>query len=315
MKIVYITGCLGFIGSYFTRKVLKEGWHVYGIDKCTYSSNKAYLKEFSKYDNFVFYNIDINDLNYLNDCDFVINFAAESHVDNSINNSDSFITSNILGVKNLLDLVKNKHDNCVERPTFVQISTDEVYGDIDTGFHDEEDLLKPSNPYSAAKASADMLVIAWSRTYDLNHIILRPTNNYGIGQYPEKLIPLSIKNIYRDKKIRLHNNGTPIRTWLHVEDTANAVYTVINSGANNEIYNISGNHECKNIEVIKELCSYMNNTTIEECVNFNYVRRGQDVRYAIDDSKLRALGWVPTACFNEKLKEIVETANQSTFFK
>jgi len=314
MKIVYVTGCLGFIGSYFTRKVLKEGWYVYGIDKCTYSSNKKYLQEFSKYNNFVFYNIDINDLNYLNDCDFVINFAAESHVDNSINNSEEFIQSNILGVKNLLDLVKNKHINCVDRPTFVQISTDEVYGDINTGFHTEEDLLKPSNPYSAAKASADMLVVAWARTYNLNYIILRPTNNYGIGQYPEKLIPLSIKNIYRNKKIRLHNNGTPVRTWLHVEDTANAIYTAISNGDNNEIYNISGNYECKNIEVIKKLCSYMENITIESHVDFNYARAGQDVRYAIDGSKLMSFGWKPLANFDIELKKIVEATNQDSFF-
>ena len=314
MKIVYITGCLGFIGSYFTRKVLKEGWYVYGIDKCTYSSNKKYIQEFSKYNNFVFYNIDINELNYLNDCDFVINFAAESHVDNSINNSEEFVQSNILGVKNLLDLVRNKHINCVDRPTFVQISTDEVYGDINTGFHTEEDLLKPSNPYSAAKAAADMLVVAWSRTYNLNYIILRPTNNYGIGQYSEKLIPLSIKNIYRNKKIKLHNNGTPVRTWLHVKDTANAVYTAMNIGANNEIYNISGNHECENIEVIKKLCSYMENVTIEGCVDFNYARAGQDVRYAIDDSKLMSFGWKPVADFDIELKKIVEATSQDSFF-
>lgn len=314
MKIVYVTGCLGFIGSYFTRKVLEEGWYVYGVDKCTYSSNKEYLSEFSKYDNFVFYNKDINEIDYLNDCDFVVNFAAESHVDNSINNSEEFMKSNILGVKNLLDLVRNKHINCVDRPTFVQISTDEVYGDIDSGFHTETDILKPSNPYSAAKAAADMLVIAWSRTYDLNYIILRPTNNYGIGQYPEKLIPLSIKNIYRNKKIKLHNNGTPVRTWLHVKDTANAVFTAITIGRKNEIYNISGNYECKNIEVIQKICSYMKNVTVEGFVDFNYSRSGQDVRYAINSSKLMSLGWVPVADFDTELEKIVSSTTETSFF-
>ena len=309
MKIVYVTGCLGFIGSYFTRKVLEEGWYVYGVDKCTYSSNKEYLSEFSKYDNFVFYNKDINEIDYLNDCDFVVNFAAESHVDNSINNSEEFMKSNILGVKNLLDLVRNKHINCVDRPTFVQISTDEVYGDIDSGFHTETDILKPSNPYSA-----DMLVIAWSRTYDLNYIILRPTNNYGIGQYPEKLIPLSIKNIYRNKKIKLHNNGTPVRTWLHVKDTANAVFTAITIGRKNEIYNISGNYECKNIEVIQKICSYMKNVTVEDFVDFNYSRSGQDVRYAINSSKLMSLGWVPVADFDTELEKIVSSTTETSFF-
>jgi len=159
-----------------------------------------------------------------------------------------------------------------------------------------------------------MLVVAWSRTYNLNYIILRPTNNYGIGQYPEKLIPLSIKNIYRNKKIRLHNNGTPVRTWLHVEDTANAVYTAIICGDNNEIYNISGNYECKNIEVIKKLCSYMENVNIESHVDFNYARAGQDVRYAIDGSKLMSIGWRSTADFDIELKKIVEATNQDSFF-
>ena len=208
LKIVYITGCLGFIGSYVTRKCLKRGWMVRGIDKCTYASNPSRLEEFNSYDNFYFEKKDIKDLKHLYDCDYVINIAAESHVGNSIIQSDDFMDSNISGVKNLLDLIRHKPTNVSKRPIFLHFSTDEVYGDINTGAHTENDLLKPSNPYSAAKASADMLVLAWSRTYGLQYNILRPTNNYGIGQYPEKLIPLTIKNLNRGLKIRLHNNGT-----------------------------------------------------------------------------------------------------------
>jgi len=205
MKLVYITGCLGFIGSYVTRKCLERGWKVYGVDKCTYVANTSLLKDFENDPNFTFIKEDIKDLTHLYDCDYVINTAAESHVGNSIIDSQEFIDSNILGVRNLLDLIRNKPVNCNRRPVFFHFSTDEVYGDIDSGEHTEQDILHPSNPYSAAKACSDMLILAWARTYGIEYILLRPTNNYGIGQYPEKLMPLSVKNLMRNCKIRLHN--------------------------------------------------------------------------------------------------------------
>tara|TARA_Y100000593_G_C4313124_1_gene339389 strand:- start:1478 stop:2140 length:663 start_codon:yes stop_codon:yes gene_type:complete len=220
MKVVYITGCLGFIGAYVTRACLKKGWMVYGVDKCTYAADRNLLDEFAGYDNFRFEEVDIKDLAYLRDCDYVINVAAESHVGNSIIDSKEFISSNVVGVQNLLDLIRHKPENCAQRPVFLHFSTDEVYGDILGDAHVETDILKPSNPYSASKAAADMLVIAWARTYNIKYNIIRPTNNYGIGQYPEKLIPLSIKNLQRGKKIRLHDGGTPVRNWLHAADTA-----------------------------------------------------------------------------------------------
>ena len=189
-KIVYITGCLGFMGSRFTMMALERGWRVYGVDKCTYAADPKLLEKFSHFANFHFEKKDIRKLSFLNDCDYVINFAAESHVENSIVDSEQFINSNILGVKNLLDLIRFKHQNVGDRPTIIHISTDEVYGDITEGEHTELDILKPSNPYSSSKASADMLIHAWSRTYDIKYVIMRPTNNYGPGQYPEKLIPL-----------------------------------------------------------------------------------------------------------------------------
>ena len=195
MKLVVITGCLGLIGGYVTRKCLLKGWMVYGIDKCTYAANTHFLDEFEDYENFTFVRDDIATLTYLPDCDYVINIAAESHVGNSIIDSSDFLTSNVVGVKNLLDLIRQKPQNVTEPPIFLHFSTDEVYGDIASGDHLETDILKPSNPYSASKAAADMLIMAWVRTYGLKCLILRPTNNYGIGQYPEKLIPLTVKPV------------------------------------------------------------------------------------------------------------------------
>tara|TARA_B100000989_G_C19532158_1_gene470693 strand:- start:3019 stop:3969 length:951 start_codon:yes stop_codon:yes gene_type:complete len=313
VKLVYVTGCLGFIGSYVTRKCLERGWRVYGIDKETYVANTTLLQEFLADDNFEYLNVDIKDLEHLYDCDYVINTAAESHVGNSIISSKEFIDSNIVGVQNLLDLIKNKPINCNRRPIFFHFSTDEVYGDIVDGEHVETDLLHPSNPYSAAKAAADMLVMAWSRTYDLEYILLRPTNNYGIGQYPEKLIPLSVKNLRRDKKIRLHNAGAPVRNWLHADDTAEAVMSIIDSGKVNEIYNVAGGFEQKNINtVLKVIDSYHEGDyNWQDYVDFTYSREGQDVRYALNDDKLRSLGWKPKRKFDDEIDSIVEYYKQN----
>lgn len=313
MKLVYVTGCLGFIGSYVTRKCLERGWKVYGIDKETYVANTSLLQEFHSHDNFHYLNVDIKDLDHLYDCDYVINTAAESHVGNSIISSKEFIDSNVVGVQNLLDLIKSKPVNCNRRPIFFHFSTDEVYGDIVDGEHTESDLLHPSNPYSAAKAAADMLVLAWARTYELEYVILRPTNNYGIGQYPEKLIPLSVKNLKRDKKIRLHNAGTPVRNWLHADDTAEAVMSIIDSGEVNEIYNVAGGFEQKNIDtVMKVIDSYHDSDyNWEDCVDFSYSREGQDVRYALNDDKLRSLGWEPKRKFDNEIDSIVQYYKQN----
>ena len=278
MKIVYVTGCLGFIGSYVTRKCIHRGWQVYGIDKGTYVADMSLLDEFTRYDNFTFQNIDIKDLNHLYDCDYVINVAAESHVGNSIIEGDEFINSNVSGVKNLLDLIRHKPDNVSKRPVMFHFSTDEVYGDIESGKHYETDRLKPSNPYSASKAAADMLVMAWARTYNLEYVILRPTNNYGIGQYPEKLVPLTVKNFNRGLKIRLHNKGTPIRNWLHADDTAQAVLKIIDSGQTSEIYNVAGGFEQTNIDTVKKIIKeYYVTDDWEQYVDLSWDREGQDV--------------------------------------
>ena len=306
MKIIYVTGCLGFIPSYFVKKALDKGWMVFGIDKMTYAANTKILKDFQKYENFRFECTDIKDMNFLYDCDYVVNFAAESHVGNSIIDSDEFINTNILGTKNLLDLVKNKPENCGNRPIFLQISTDEVYGDIIQGSHTEQDLLQPSNPYSAAKASADMLVLAWSRTYGIKYMIARPTNNYGIRQYPEKLIPLCVKNLMRGRKISLHNNGTPIRNWLHAEDTAIALMTLIEKGETNQIYNIAGDFEQENRETVRKIIKsfYGTDKNWQQYVDYSYSRVGQDLRYALNDNKIKGLGWRPTKNFDDEIKVI-----------
>tara|TARA_R110000824_G_scaffold101386_6_gene240881 strand:- start:14924 stop:15874 length:951 start_codon:yes stop_codon:yes gene_type:complete len=313
MKIVYITGCLGFMASYATRKCLEKGWLVYGVDKITYAADINLVSEFKKYDNFRFEESDIKDLKYLYDCDYVINFAAESHVGNSIVDSSEFINTNIIGVRNLLDLIRFKQNNVIEKPIFFQISTDEVYGDIDSGEHIESDILKPSNPYSASKAASDMLTLAWARTYNMNYVILRPTNNYGIGQYPEKLIPLCIKNLKRGKKIKLHNMGDPVRNWLHADDTAEAVISIINSGNVNEIYNVAGGFEQENKETVRKIIKhyYGAEENWEKHIDYSYKRQGQDVRYALNDEKLRRLGWEPRKIFDEEIVKIVEEGKKN----
>jgi len=306
MKVVYITGCLGFIGSHVTRLCLDQGWYVRGIDKCTYAANLNLLTEFHEYDNFEFENEDINDIKFLYECDYVINTAAETHVGNSISNSDVFVKSNIDGVHNLLNLIKNYRHESSKLPILLHFSTDEVYGDIEEGAHTETDLLKPSNPYSATKAAADMLVLAWGRTYNLPYVIVRPTNNYGVGQYIEKLIPKTCKYLKLDKKVPLHNNGTPIRNWLHAHDTARAIITIINKGVQNEIYNIAGGFEQSNYDTVSKVIKAYNGDNIENHLDLTYSRVGQDVRYALDDSKLKTLGWRPVVSFDDTLPSIVE---------
>jgi dTDP-glucose 4,6-dehydratase len=308
IKVVYVTGCLGFIGSYVTRKCLERGWYVKGIDKITYAANKELLVEFKKNPNFSFVHCDINDLKFLYDCDYIINTAAETHVGNSIASSTEFVRSNVDGVHNLLELIKNHRGENSTKPVLIHFSTDEVYGDIESGAHKESDLLKPSNPYSATKAAADMLVMAWGRTHKVPYMIVRPTNNYGAGQYVEKLIPKAVKCLNLGRKIPLHNNGEPYRNWLHAADTAEAVITLIESGSIGEIYNIAGGFEQKNIDTVKQIIESYKDLDFKSYTNhvdFSCDRPGQDVRYALDDNKLRSLGWSPKKNFSLEIQNIV----------
>jgi dTDP-glucose 4,6-dehydratase len=309
MKIVYVTGCLGFIGSYVTKECLEKGWYVFGIDKMTYASNISFLEEFNSYTNFRFEKKDICDIDRLVDCDYFINTAAETHVDNSIRKSDDFLHSNINGVYNILELLKNYKKEGFILPTFIHFSTDEVYGDISEGAHIETDILRPSNPYSATKAAADQLITAWSRTYGLPYVIVRPTNNYGIGQYVEKLIPKACKFLSLGRKIPLHNDGTPIRNWLHAKDTARAVIKIVESKAKNEIFNIAGGFEQSNLSTVYKIIEEFYSDqefTYSDKIDFNVHRPGQDLRYALDDSKIKSLGWEPECIFDFEIKSIVE---------
>jgi len=311
-KVIYVTGCLGFIGSYITRKCLNKGWQVKGVDKMTYAANKYLLTEFKKYPNFSFVHCDINELKFLYDCDFVINTAAETHVGNSIASSTEFVKSNIDGVHNLLELIKNHRGENAKKPVLLHFSTDEVYGDIEEGEHDEEHLLKPSNPYSATKAAADMLVMAWGRTHKVPYMIIRPTNNYGMGQYVEKLIPKAVKLLSLERKIPLHNKGLSYRNWLHASDTAEAVITLIEKGQVGEIYNVAGSFEQQNIDTVRQVVSeflgvanWYDFKSDDVFMDFSYNRPGEDVRYALDDSKIRVLGWEPKCVFSEEIPRIV----------
>lgn len=310
-KVVYVTGCLGFIGSYVTRACLNRGWYVRGIDKITYAANPENLIEFNGFNNFIFEQKDINDISFLYDCDYVINTAAETHVGNSIVKSEDFINSNINGVHKLLELLRSYRTENKELPILLHFSTDEVYGDIITGSHNEQDLLKPSNPYSATKAAADMLIQAWSRTYKIPYIIVRPTNNYGINQYIEKLIPKTIKYLDLNRKIPLHNKGTPVRSWLHAKDTANAVLKIIDSQCVNEIFNIAGNLEQPNLLTVKKIIlAYFNINNISDhdlsnYIDYEIIRNGQDLRYSLDDSKIKSIGWNAECNFDKEIIDIV----------
>ena len=312
-KIVYVTGCLGFIGFYVAKRCLESGWHVIGIDKMTYAANPDRLNELKDIamDNHVEFDletIDINDIERLVDCDYVINCAAETHVDNSIDGSDVFLKSNINGVHHLLKLITAK--GRYGMPTLLHFSTDEVYGDITDGSFSEDHLLHPSNPYSATKAAADQLILAWARTHDVPYVIVRPTNNYGAGQYVEKLIPKAVKFLQLGRKVPLHLGGSPRRTWLHVEDTADAVIHIVNSSTINEIYNIPGNFETSNLYVVQEVVRAFHGDdavpNTNDYINTKYERPGADLRYSINGDKLKKLGWEAQRVFNDEIKKIVE---------
>jgi len=224
-----------------------------------------------------------------------------------------FIKSNIDGVRNLLDIINSRIILRSDKPIFFQISTDEVYGDLQEGVFDESSELKPSNPYSATKAAADLLIQAYARTYGIEYIIARPSNNYGYFQYPEKLIPLAVKRLSRGKKIKLHNAGKPIRTWTHSEDTTNAIITLYEKAERNRVYNISSEYEQTNLDTVTKIInSYFvgrinrNVPNIEEFLDLSFDRPGQDIRYAISCEPLRSLQWRPEKVFDEEIVKLVE---------
>ena len=302
MKIL-VTGGAGFIGSNFIRYVLSKysDIEVINIDKLDYGSNLENLRDVEDDPRYTFIKGDINDYelvsNIIKDVDAVINFAAQTHVDRSISNPYSFIESNILGVYTLLEAIRKHNPNA----RFVQISTDEVYGDIIKGSFTENSRLNPSSPYSASKAAADMLVLGYSRTYKLDVVITRCTNNYGPYQFPEKLIPKTIIRAKNDLKVPIYGTGKNIRDWIYVLDHCEAVDLVLRKGERREIYNISSGEEKTNLEVVQQILKTMGKP--DDLIEFVEDRPGHDLRYSLDSTKIREeLGWRPRTKFEEGIK-------------
>ncbi len=322
MKNILITGGAGFIGSNFVKYMInKYEYNIINLDLLTYAGNISYLDEVSQLENYKFINGDIRDKDLLknifleHNIDIVVNFAAESHVDRSITEPEIFISTNIMGTQILLDVAmnfwkKNKEDKndrtFKEKVKFVQISTDEVYGDIEGGgFFTEKTSISPSSPYSASKASSDLLVNAYFRTYGLPINITRCSNNYGPHQNREKLIPLMITNCIENKKLPVYGDGKQVRDWLFVEDHCSAIDAVIHKGTIGETYNIGGNNEVENIEVVKKIIKYLGKN--ENLIDYVKDRPGHDRRYAIDNSKItHNLDWKPKYEFEEGLKNTID---------
>ncbi len=304
MKLL-VTGGAGFIGSNFIRYMLKvyPEYRIINLDKLTYAGNLDNLKDIEGNPNYKFMNGDICDSslisNLVKEVDVVVNFAAESHVDRSIESPDEFVKTNVLGVNNLL---KCSLDAGIKR--FVQISTDEIYGSIESSSFKETDILNPSSPYSASKASGDLIALAYYKTYDFPVVITRSTNNFGSYQYPEKLIPLFVTNILEEKKIPLYGDGLNIRDWLYVEDNCEAIDLVLHEGKEGEVYNIGAKNELSNIEITRMVLDILGKD--KEFIEYVSDRLGHDKRYSVDISKIKTLGWEPKYDFKEALKLTVD---------
>ena len=306
MKLL-VTGGAGFIGSNFIHYLLDKypDYHIINYDKLTYAGNLENLATIQETKNYSFIKGDILNLELLEyiaksfEIDMIVNFAAESHVDRSIRNSSEFVTTNILGTQTLLDVARNLSLR------FIQISTDEVYGSLGpTGYFTEETPLSPNSPYSASKASADFIVRSYHETFGLNTNITRCSNNYGPFQYPEKLIPLMIINALNGKPLPIYGDGQNIRDWLHVKDHCSAIDLVIHKGKPGEVYNIGGNNEKKNFEIVEHIIETLG--VSKELITFVQDRLGHDYRYAIDSRKIQhELGWKPIYSFEEGIKETI----------
>ncbi len=321
MKTILITGGAGFIGSHVVRLFVNKypDVQILNLDALTYAGNLENLKDVEDAPNYEFIKGDITDQEFIDalfrerEIDGVIHLAAESHVDRSIEDPLSFIRTNIIGTMNLLNACRSSWDS-FEGKRFYHISTDEVYGSLGSeGLFTEETSYDPKSPYSASKASSDHLVRAYHNTYKLPVVISNCSNNYGPNQFPEKLIPLSINNLRNGKPIPVYGKGENIRDWLYVEDHATAIDKVYHSGLDGETYNIGGNNEWKNIDLIRLLCEIMDRKlgkpqgSCANLITFVKDRAGHDLRYAIDSSKIsRELGWNPSVTFEIGLEKTVD---------
>ena len=307
MKTYLVTGGSGFIGSNFIRFLLSEesNCHILNLDKLTYAGNPANLKDIENDKRYTFINGDICDEKTIRDIfsnqkiDVVINFAAETHVDRSIGSPDNFIKTDVFGVFRLLEASRNFGVDL-----FIQISTDEVYGSIQKGSFYETDQLLPSSPYSASKAGGDRLAYSYYITYGLPVIITRASNNYGLFQYPEKLIPLFVTNAIENRPLPVYGDGKNIRDWLFVLDHCSAVNFLIKNGERGQVYNIGGGNELENIEITQLILEKLGKS--ENLIQFVEDRKGHDLRYSIDCSKLIQLGWKPQFSFTDALENTIQ---------
>ena len=325
MKVI-VTGGAGFIGSAVIRQYIEYTDHeVVNLDALTYAGNLESLKEVEGNQRYSFEHVDICDIGgvervfHQHQPDAIMHLAAESHVDRSIDGPAQFIQTNIVGTYNLLDVAKKYWDGLSgekkDRFRFHHVSTDEVYGDLDaTGYFTEETSYEPSSPYSASKASSDHLVRAWHRTYGFPVVITNCSNNYGGYQFPEKLIPLVTLNALQGKPLPIYGKGNQIRDWLHVDDHARALRLVLETGKNGQTYNIGGQNEKTNLEVVKTICSLLDTLVPESkyiphesLITYVTDRPGHDLRYAIDASKIAAdLGWTPEETFESGIEKTIK---------
>lgn len=321
-KTILITGGAGFIGSHVVRRLVNgyPEYQIVNLDALTYAGNLENLKDIENKPNYQFVKGDITDDDFIQQLfkeyqfDGVMHLAAESHVDRSISNPMEFIMTNIVGTVNLLNAAREIWKDDYSGKRFYHISTDEVYGSLGaTGFFTENTSYDPKSPYSASKASSDHLVRAYHNTYGLPIVISNCSNNYGPNQFPEKLIPLAINNIKNNKPIPIYGKGENIRDWLYVEDHARAIDLIFQEGKEGETYNIGGNNEWTNIDLIRTLCKVMDKKlerepgTSEKLITFVKDRAGHDLRYAIDSSKLmKELGWKPSLQFEEGIEKTVD---------
>ena len=313
MKIL-ITGGYGFIGSHFIKYILSKyaDYKIINLDNISYCANLKNLKCIENNKNYTFIKGDITDTqtveNAAKDVDWIVNFAAESHVDNSINNPKIFAKTNIEGTINLLNAAKK-----INIKKFLQISTDEVYGANKEGYFDENQPLNPNNAYSISKASADMYAINYFKTYGTPVLITRSSNNYGENQYPEKLIPFFIKKLLNNEKVTLYGNGLQKRDRLYVKDNCEAIDIVLHKGQIGEIYNVSSHTEKTNLEVTKHILNYLNKS--EDMIEFVKDRPQHDTRYGISNDKIKRLGWKNRYDFEECLNKTIEwNINNADYF-
>ncbi len=309
---VLVTGGAGFIGGNFVYHMLDKhpDYKIICVDCLTYAGNMSTLEEAMKNPNFVFYKTDITDREAIYKIfedekpDVVVNFAAESHVDRSIENPEVFLKTNILGTQVMMDACR-KYGNI----RYHQVSTDEVYGDLPLDrpdlFFTEETPIHTSSPYSSSKAGADLLVMAYYRTYGLPVTISRCSNNYGPYHFPEKLIPLMIANALADKPLPVYGEGLNVRDWLYVEDHCKAIDLIIHKGKIGEVYNVGGHNEMKNIDIVKLICKKLDKP--ESLITFVTDRKGHDMRYAIDPTKIHnELGWLPETKFADGIDKTID---------